>query len=169
MRPIVLAMLLPMLALTAFGQRKPATVLGRVSDAEGRPLPGSSVTILGRTAGISTDDSGGFRITVPADRPFALLFSHAGHQARQLNFNLKPGSVDTVVVRLQKDSGSLREVVVTASSDRREAGLIRLDPGAVRNLPSVTGGVEALIKVFVGSNNELTSQYSVSKAPWDQQ
>lgn len=168
MRPIVLAMLLPMLALTAVGQRKPAAVLGRVVDAEGEALPGSSVSILGRTVGLSTDDSGAFRITVPADRPIALLFSHAGHLSRQLNFNLKPGSVETLVVRLQKESGSLREVVVTSSSDRREAGLIRLDPGAVRNLPSVTGGVEALIKVFVGSNNELTSQYSVRGGNYDE-
>jgi hypothetical protein len=32
----------------------------------------------------------------------------------------------------------------------------------------VTGGVEALIKVFVGSNNELTSQYSVRGGNYDE-
>ncbi|NDC76692.1 MAG: TonB-dependent receptor, partial [Chitinophagia bacterium] len=168
MRLTVLVMLLPMLAMTALAQRKPATVLGRVMDADGKALPGGSVTILGRAAGLSTDDSGFFRITVPSDRPFALFFSHAGHQSRQVNFNLRPGTTDTVMVRLPKENGSLREVVVTSPSDRREVGLIRLDPGAVRNLPSVTGGVEALIKVFVGSNNELTSQYSVRGGNYDE-
>jgi len=163
-----LAMLLSMLALSAVAQRRPATVVGRVSDTEGRPLAGSSVTILGRATGIPTDDSGRFRIPVPAERPFALVFSHAGQRSRQVNLYLRAGAVDTVEVRLGPDSGRLREVVVTAPSDRREAGLIRLDPKEVRNLPSVTGGVEALLKVFVGSNNELTSQYSVRGGNYDE-
>jgi len=82
MRPLYLAVVLPLLSLTALAQRQPATVVGRVTDTEGRSLPGGSVTILGRATGVMTDTSGRFRMSVPAERPFALVFSHAGHRSR---------------------------------------------------------------------------------------
>ena len=49
-----------------------------------------------------------------------------------------------------------------------EAGLIRPNPKTVINLPSPVTGVESLIKIFVGSNNELTSQYSVRGGSYDE-
>ncbi len=36
------------------------------------------------------------------------------------------------------------------------------------NIPSPVGGIESLIKIFVGSNNELTSQYSVRGGNYDE-
>jgi len=168
MRPLCLALLLSLVALSAASQRPAAAVTGTVSDNEGRPLRAGTVAILGRTGTMATDTAGRFLLPVPADRPFALVFSHAGFQSRQVSLRLRHGVTDTIDIRLIRDSGRLQEVVVTAPSDRREAGLIRLDPAAVRNLPSVTGGVEALIKVFVGSNNELTSQYSVRGGNYDE-
>src|SRR6218665_1994926 len=62
----------------------------------------------------------------------------------------------------------LQEVVVSDQRDRREAGLIPPNPKTIINLPSVTTGVESLLKVFVGSNNELTSQYSVRGGSFDE-
>ncbi|HKO80054.1 MAG TPA: TonB-dependent receptor plug domain-containing protein, partial [Chitinophagaceae bacterium] len=62
----------------------------------------------------------------------------------------------------------LKEVVVSDQRDRTEAGLIRPNPKSIINLPSVTTGVESLIKIFVGSNNELTSQYSVRGGSYDE-
>jgi hypothetical protein len=47
-------------------------------------------------------------------------------------------------------------------------GLIRPNPKSVINLPSPVMGVEGLIKVFVGSNNELTSQYNVRGGSYDE-
>jgi hypothetical protein len=35
-------------------------------------------------------------------------------------------------------------------------------------IPSTVGGIESLIKIFVGSNNELTSQYSVRGGNYDE-
>ena len=46
--------------------------------------------------------------------------------------------------------------------------LIRPNPKSVINLPSPVTGVESLIKIFVGSNNELTSQYSVRGGSYDE-
>ena len=62
----------------------------------------------------------------------------------------------------------MQEVVITDQRDRREAGLIRPNPKTILNLPSAVTGVESLIKIFVGSNNELTSQYSVRGGSYDE-
>lgn len=65
---------------------------------------------------------------------------------------------------MEKSENTLQEVIVADNRDRRETGLIRPNPKTIINLPSAVTGVESLIKIFVGSNNELTSQYSVREA-----
>lgn len=157
-----------LLTVSAWGQKKTAFVSGRVVDENENPLTHVSVTILGRQEGITTNDSGYFRLLVPAERAFALVFSFAGRNAEQRNFLLNENEEETVTIRLERGEKLLQEVIVTDQRDRREAGLIRPNPKSILNLPSVTTGVESLIKVFVGSNNELTSQYSVRGGSYDE-
>lgn len=157
-----------LLTISAWGQKKTAFVSGRVVDENENPLTHVSVTILGRQEGITTNDSGYFRLQVPAERAFALVFSFAGRNAEQRNFLLNENEEETVTIRLGRGEKILQEVIVTDQRDRREAGLLRPNPKSILNLPSVTTGVESLIKVFVGSNNELTSQYSVRGGSYDE-
>jgi hypothetical protein len=72
------------------------------------------------------------------------------------------------VVRLERGAGTLESVEVTDQRSRQEASLIQLNPKNAINIPSPTGGIESLIKVFVGTNNELTSQYSVRGGNYDE-
>ncbi|MFT3677153.1 MAG: carboxypeptidase-like regulatory domain-containing protein [Chitinophagaceae bacterium] len=157
-----------LLSISVWGQKKTAFVSGRVVDENENPLTHVSVTILGRQEGITTNDSGYFRLQVPAERAFALVFSFAGRNAEQRNFLLNENEEETVTIRLERGEKMLQEVIVTDQRDRREAGLLRPNPKSILNLPSVTTGVESLIKVFVGSNNELTSQYSVRGGSYDE-
>jgi hypothetical protein len=71
-------------------------------------------------------------------------------------------------VKLTRSSKTLETVVITDQKERRETGLIKINPKSAEALPSVTGGVEGLIKTLVGSNNELTSQYSVRGGNYDE-
>ncbi|HEY0678254.1 MAG TPA: TonB-dependent receptor [Chitinophagaceae bacterium] len=164
----LLTLILLTICQLAFAQKKPAVVSGKVVDENENPLPGVSVVILGRQAGIVTNDSGSFRIQVPADRAFALVFSFTGYKTEQRNFILNEQEEERLIVRLERGSGQLEEVIVTDERERREAGLVRINPKAAINIPSPTGGIESLIKVFVGSNNELTSQYAVRGGNYDE-
>ena len=162
-----------MLAMTAMSdwlsaQPKPSYVLGNVTDSAGRLLSGVSVSMLDRRSGVVTDDSGNYRLRVPSARAFALVFSAAGYRNEQRNLYIAAGMERRLDILLTRDASSLKEVVVNAPSDRRETGLIRITPSDARSLPSVTGGIEGLIKIFVGSNNELTSQYSVRGGNYDE-
>ncbi|HZI01648.1 MAG TPA: TonB-dependent receptor, partial [Flavisolibacter sp.] len=161
-------LLILLFTMDAAAQRKTATVNGRVLDENEQPLANVSVMVLGQQNGVNTNDSGIFRLRVPADRAIALVFSFTGYRTIQQNFLLSEGEQETVTIRMETGGNTLQEVVVTDQRSRTEAGLIRPNPKSVLNLPSPVTGVENLIKIFVGSNNELTSQYNVRGGSYDE-
>lgn len=166
--PLLLCCFLAFLSFTAVAQKKPAYVTGKVVDENEQPIANVSVMILGRRTGTATSDSGTFRLQAPADKAFAIVFSYTGYKTEQRNFLLNEQEEERIVVRLERGARQLDSVVVTDQRQRREAGLIVLNPKNAINIPSPTGGIESLIKVFVGSNNELTSQYSVRGGNYDE-
>ena len=143
-------------------------ISGTVLDENEHPIPRATVVILGRQSGIATNDSGHFSLQVPSDRALALVFSFTGYKSEQRNFLLNPSENEQVVVRLVKSAQQLETVVVTDQRQRRETGLVTLNPKNAINIPAPVGGIESLIKIFVGSNNELTSQYSVRGGNYDE-
>ncbi|MGL6266636.1 MAG: TonB-dependent receptor, partial [Chitinophagaceae bacterium] len=160
--------LLVLLSLSAWSQKKMATVSGRVVDESDQPLAKVSVIMLGKQTGITTSDSGRFSLKVPADKAFALVFSYAGYKTEQRNFYLSENEQETVIIRLYRGTKTLDEVVVSTQPERTESGLIRLNPKNALIMPSPIGGRESMIKIFVGSNNELTSQYAVRGGNYDE-
>jgi len=155
-------------ATISFAQKKSATVEGKVVDENENPLSRVSVTILGQQKGILTSDSGRFHIKVPADKAFALVFSYSGYKTAQQNFLLNEGEHESITIRLEPAGGVMQEVIITEQRERTEVGLIKPNPKSVINLPSPIMGVEGMLKVFVGSNNELTSQYNVRGGSYDE-
>ncbi len=154
--------------IAATAQKKWASVSGRVVDDAENSLSHVSVVILGQQKGITTNDSGYFKLRVQADRAFALTFSYTGYKTVQQNFILNEGEDETVTIRLETGATTLGEVVVNDARSRTEAGLIKPNPKSIINMPSPVMGVESMIKVFVGSNNELTSQYNVRGGNYDE-
>jgi hypothetical protein len=148
--------------------RKLAYVSGTTLDENDKPLPGVSVIILGRQNGGTTSDSGTFRMRVPAEKAFALVFSFTGYKTEQRNFLLNDEEEEHVVVRMERGAKALQQVVVSDQREGRETGLIRVNPKNAINIPTPISGIESLLKIFVGSNNELTSQYSVRGGNYDE-
>jgi hypothetical protein len=163
-----LTIFLLLFAFTASSQNKPAFVSGSVIDENNNPIPGASVVILGRQSGTTTNDSGYFRIKVPTSRSFGLVFSFTGYSELQKNFYLSMEEEEKVTIQLVRGSKTLKTVEVSTEKERTETGLVKINPKNAVTLPSTTGGVEAMIKILVGSNNELTSQYSVRGGNYDE-
>ncbi len=160
--------ILVFIALSGFSQKKTAYVSGKVIDENENPLPGVTITILGRQNGIATSDSGTYRIKVPAEKAFALIFSYTGYREEQKNFYLSDNEAEQLTVKLTRNNTTLEPVIINDQKERTETGLVKINPKSATILPSATGGVEALIKILVGSNNELTSQYSVRGGNYDE-
>ncbi len=165
---IVIALFFTLVALSSFSQKKYAWVSGRLVDENENPMQQVSIVILGKNKGIISSDSGFFRIRVPAENAFALVFSHTGYTPVQKNFYLSEEEEEKVSIRLEPLRKTLQTVVVGDDKEHKETGLTRINPKNALVLPSTTGGVEGLIKILVGSNNELTSQYSVRGGNYDE-
>lgn len=157
-----------LIPICALAQPRTAIVTGVVINEENRPLSGVSITILGKQTGVMSSDSGTFSISVPAKQAVALLFTHTSYQTQQKNFFLSAGEQETVRIMLTTAAREMEGVTVTDSRSRTEPGLISVNPKNAIALPSATGGVEALIKTMVGSNNELTQQYNVRGGNFDE-
>ena len=165
---VLTSLVLALFFLTASAQKKIAFVSGQVIDENENPLAKVSVVVLGKTTGIVTNDSGFFRIKVTAAKSIALVFSNIGYAETQKNFYLSDNEEERITVRLQRDGKTLKTVVVTNDRERKELGLTKINPKNAIVLPSTTGGIEGLIKILVGSNNELTSQYNVRGGNYDE-
>ena len=165
---LLTALLFFLLGFTVTAQNKSATITGLILDENEHTLSNATITILGKNSGIISNDSGRFSIRVSAERSFALTFSHTGFLTVQKNFYLSPGETENITIRMTRTGKTLDAVVVADERDRRENSLVKINPKNAITLPSTTGGVEALIKTLVGSNNELTSQYNVRGGNYDE-
>ncbi len=154
--------------LVSFSQRKTAYVSGNVIDENEDAVAAVTVTILGKQNGIVSSDSGKFRIEVPSQKAFALVFTHTGFHDQQKDFYLSPGENEHITVKLIRSSETLQTVVINNEKERKETGLIKINPESAITAPGATSGVEGLIKTLVGSNNELTSQYAVRGGNYDE-
>lgn len=152
----------------SYAQQNTATVQGKIVDEQEHPLSRISVSIAGSGQGTTSTDSGTFVIKVPANKAFTLLFSGAGLHNTSRNFFLSENEWEKVIIRMYQSSQVLKEVIIKDDKEIQETGLIHINPRNAVSIPSVTGGVESLIKIFVGSNNELTSQYSVRGGNYDE-
>lgn len=168
MKPKRLLFLLILLPLAVFAQ-KTATVSGIVLDDDDRSLAGVSVYLIGRNTNVVTNDSGRFTITVPANRQVALIFFAEGWNSIRKTLYLQAGEAESITVKLEKFTGKLDPVIViNQNKGSREPGRVTIDPTRSELNPAPISGIEQLIKIFVGSNNELTSQYSVRGGSYDE-
>ena len=161
-------LLLLLLPVTSFSQKRSTTIKGVIISETNQLLVGASVNILGNKKTVISTDSGKFLINVPFGQSFALIFSYAGYSPVQKNLFLYEGETQQLLVRLKVGNNTLETVEITADKSRLEPSVVSIDPTKSISIPSATGGVEALIKTIVGSNNELSSQYSVRGGNYDE-
>ena len=157
-----------LLTSNAIAQNNPAFIEGRIKDENEQGLPFCNVLVLGRNTATQSDSIGYFKIKVPSKKALALVFSYQGYQSTQQNFYLNPGETISVLIRMTPSKKLLEAVVVTDQQERTETGLIKINPKNAAIIPTTAGGVESIIKTLVGSNNELTSQYSVRGGNYDE-
>jgi len=168
MKKHVFIIILFFIPFALFAQIQNALIKGVVLDKNENPISNANVVILGKTQGVSTSDSGTFSIKVPAQKAFALIFTHTGYAEFQQNFFLNNEDEKNITIHLNEISKTLDVVIITDEKERKENGLIKINPQNAITLPTTTGGVEGLIKTLVGSNNELTSQYNVRGGNYDE-
>lgn len=91
------------------------TVSGKVTDNQGVPIPNASVLIKGSTVGTTTNESGAFSFSVPANVT-TLVISSVSFAAKDVTI---PRS-GVISVTLESGDQNLQEVVVTSFGIKRD-------------------------------------------------
>ena len=105
-----------MLLLCSSSWAQTISIHGRVTDqANGHPLSGAYVNLLGVSKGALTNDSGYFSISIPSIGS-KLNFSYAGKTSQTITVN----STDSLFVQLADLANNLNEVVVIGYGSQRK-------------------------------------------------
>lgn len=90
---------------------------GTVSDRDGNPIPGASVSIKGTATATVTDGEGGFRI--PATEGAVIAVSYVGFLPREITL----GSQTALALVLQTEDKALDEVVVVGYGTQKKSNI----------------------------------------------
>lgn len=149
-------------------QNNSAILTGQVVDENNKPIVGVTIEIIGKRTNAITNDSGFFKLVVPAHKIIGIIFSHTSYESTQKNLSFSVNETENILIKLKLKSNNLDSVTVKNDAGRKETGRVQIDPSKAGVNPSPISGIEQLIKIFVGSNNELTSQYSVRGGSYDE-
>jgi TonB-linked SusC/RagA family outer membrane protein len=110
-------------------------VEGRVTNENGDPVSGASISVKGSSAGTFTDARGNFSITVPENA--VLIITAVGHNAAEISVNGR----QQITVRLSQTDSKMDEVVVigygTASKRDLTGSIVKISGKEVADKPNV--------------------------------
>ena len=135
---LLIALMLPLSAFAAFAQH---VVQGKVTDAQGGPIPGASVFVSGTQNGVITDVDGLYAIEASPNG--TLEFAFLGMKTKTVEINGRK----TINVTLEDDSTVLDEVVVVGYGTQQKASLT--------NAVSTVKGSEILKAPAVGVSSAV--------------
>ncbi|SHF11163.1 TonB-linked outer membrane protein, SusC/RagA family [Mariniphaga anaerophila] len=95
-------------------QAREKTLIGRVTDENGIPLPGASVVIKGTTIGTATDIDGKFTLSIPTERIAYIVVQFIGYEIQEIEV----GERQNIQVKLISLDQSLDEIVVIGYGGR---------------------------------------------------
>jgi TonB-linked SusC/RagA family outer membrane protein len=126
---LFVSVVLMLTGLASWAQR---TVTGKVTDANGNPVPSASVQVQNTQVGTVTRDDGTFSLTVPANGR-RLVITAVGFGAQEVNI----GNQSNYSVSLQSGNGqSMQEIVVVGYGTQRRREI-------TGNLSTVSGSAVA--------------------------
>ncbi|NTV84284.1 MAG: TonB-dependent receptor, partial [Bacteroidales bacterium] len=106
---------------------------------------------------------------IPSNQEVTVDFSFIGYKSKRFQITLKPGEKKELNVVLMMSFTELKGVEIK-DDQVRSYNYVRLDPKEVKLIPTLSGGIEAMLKTLPGvsSTNELSSQYSVRGGNYDE-
>lgn len=166
MRKALLLIMLFACASTVVGQ---GIVVGKVTSEAGEAMEYVSVGVVGRTIGCTTDDKGEYRLKVGSRDSITVRFTYTGYEPQERRLLLSGGKTVRVDVVLKPSSKQL-EAVEIKDEKSRQSQFTNIDVQRLESAVGPSGGVESVLKTLpdVGSNNELSSQYTVRGGSFDE-
>jgi hypothetical protein len=162
--------LLILSAASVFAQSNNATLFGKVTDENGKPVELANISLKNSTIGTVSNRDGEYLLRIPAKRMVVIAYSMIGYQMVEKTITATEEQRINIDVVLRQIDQEIGEVQVTEHR-RKKTNMDRIDAKYLTSITDAgTGGVEALIKTLPGvsTNNELSSQYSVRGGNFDE-
>ena len=153
-----------------FAQSNNATLFGKVTDQNGKPVELANISLKNSTIGTVSNRDGEYLLRIPAKKTVVITYSMIGYQMVEKIITATEEQRLEMNVVIQQVDQEIGEVQVTQHR-RNKTNIERIDSKYLNNITDAgTGGVEALIKTLPGvsTNNELSSQYSVRGGNFDE-
>ena len=156
------------ISINTFGQEK-AFIFGNITNKDKNPIELVNVSVFGYSGGTTTDKNGYYELTIPANKNISLQISCVGYKTESLSILLHPGTKKQINSILTVSTTDLPDFEVKDNRIRK-TNLIRINPKETTFIPTISGGIEDLVKTLPGvsSSNELSSQYSVRGGNFDE-
>lgn len=170
MRIIITLTLGLFFSLPLFAQTNTVRITGTVTDTSDKPVKDAKISVEGSASTSKTDEEGRFQLIINnSDSTTLRIYPNSPYLPLTWKKNL-PFNDSIISLRfiLINDVTSLTTVTIYDDREKRETGKIAIDPKNALNIPTTTGGIEALIKTWVGSNSELSSGYNVRGGNFDE-
>jgi TonB-linked SusC/RagA family outer membrane protein len=118
MRKLVLLMLCIIMlgGQQLFAQSR--TISGKVTDAQGKPVPKATVSVKGTSSGTTSEEDGNFTLVLP-EKARVLIISSVGMATQEIAI----GDKSTFAISLRTDDRDLQEVVIVGYGMQRRRDL----------------------------------------------
>jgi len=140
------------LAEYSAGQQTKKLVKGKVTDAKGESIPGTTVMVKGTTIGTTTDPDGNYTIQLPSEAG-SLIFSFVGYVPQEITV----GNKSTVNIVLQDQTIGIEEVVAVGYGTQKKASVVGAITSATNKELARSGGVTNLGQALTGNLPGVTT------------
>ncbi len=147
-----------------------AVIQGVILNENNQPISNASVKVSGTTIGTATDDTGFYKLVVPANQKITIVFSSISYKTARQNFELNGKAIFEFNPVLSTEIEQIVEVYISNTKTGEFAGITNISPTVIKTIPGAQPGVENLLKSLPGvsSNNELSTQYTVRGGNFDE-
>ncbi|MGB3183470.1 MAG: carboxypeptidase-like regulatory domain-containing protein [Cyclobacteriaceae bacterium] len=164
--------LICMLPLSAIARQGDGVLKGRTVKQDGSALPSVNISVRGVGTGTTSQRDGSYAIRIPAGDSVNVLFTHIGYYPVEKAVRLRAGQEYSLEITMREETLVLDQVEIGSSRDteREQAGMTKLSPKSLEELPSPFGDISRLLATLPGvvANNELSSSYTVRGGNFDE-
>ncbi|KGO92891.1 TonB-dependent receptor [Flavobacterium subsaxonicum] len=168
----LLTLLFLLFCTVAFAQQNPV-LYGIMIDEDNKPVEGVSIFYDGPAGRVqaTTDKTGFYQITIPADTPVTVWFSHISFKLSAFYLEMGMGDSFEFNSKLNTSVEELGNLVINKDTGRKEVeGITTIEPEVILRMLGPNPGVENILKSFAGvnANNELSTGYNVRGGNFDE-
>ncbi|MFK5889358.1 MAG: TonB-dependent receptor plug domain-containing protein [Flavobacteriaceae bacterium] len=165
MKKLFLTLLFILTTVIGFAQN--ASVKGRVTDKNNKPIEGVAIT-FGKK-GTTTDKTGFYSLRVPEYTRITLTYTHVAYVTITKRVSVLRNRTVIFSPKMQLKTEQI-DAVILKNKKKAAQGITKIKAKNIRRIPGANAGVENVLKTLPGvnSNNELSTQYNVRGGNFDE-